>query len=92
MLGIAIALAGMNGARPAFFSIPPLFLHGTAAAAGIAMINSVGNMGGFVGPYLMGWLRDQTGSYVAGLLGLSVMLVLSALFVCAVRVERKPDR
>ncbi len=49
-----------------FWAIPPIFLGGTAAAAGIALINSIGNLGGFVGPTVMGWLRGTTGDYSQG--------------------------
>ena len=44
-----------------------MFLTGSAAAGGIALINSVGNLGGFAGPYIMGWVKDATGSFKAGL-------------------------
>jgi MFS family permease len=78
LLGITIALAGMNGARPALFSIPAQYLTGAAAASAIAFINAAGNLGGFVGPYMMGLLKTQTGSHVAGLMGLAAMLLLAA--------------
>ena len=70
-----------------FWALPPKFLRGTAAAAGIAFINSVGNLGGFAGPYVLGAVRDGTGSFSAALLGgaglmaaagtIAVMLTLS---------------
>ena len=47
--------------------MPPVFLGGTAAAGGIALINSIGNLGGFVGPYAVGWIKDSTGSFTAGM-------------------------
>ena len=56
------------------------FLGGTAAAAGIAFINSVGNLGGFAGPYLVGVIKDQTGSNVAALLMLGCALLGMAIF------------
>jgi ACS family tartrate transporter-like MFS transporter len=76
---LAVALLGVNGARAIFWSIPPRFLSGMAAAGGLAFINSIGVLGGFVGPTIMGWLTDQTGSYSAGLLALSGFLVASAV-------------
>lgn len=75
---VAVALTGVNGARAIFWSIPPRFLTGIAAAGGLAFINSIGVLGGFVGPVIMGFLVDQTGSYSAGLLALSGFLVVSA--------------
>ena len=56
-----------------------MFLSGSAAAAGIATINSIGNLGGFVGPAMIGWIKDQTGSFVGGLYFVGGLLVLSAL-------------
>jgi cyanate permease len=76
---VTVALIGMNGARGLFWSIPPRFLTGVAAAGGLAFINSIGTMGGFVGPTVFGWLTDQTGSFSAGLLALSSFLLLAAL-------------
>jgi ACS family tartrate transporter-like MFS transporter len=54
-------------------------LRGTAAAGGIALVNSVGNVGGFVGPYAVGWVRDFTGSFSAGLWLLAGALVIAAV-------------
>ncbi len=79
VVGITVALIGMNGARALFWSIPPRFLTGVAAAGGLAFINSIGTMGGFVGPTVMGWLTDKTGSFSAGLLAMSSFLLLAAL-------------
>ncbi len=94
--GVSLAMLGMNACRPAIFSLLPGFLQGSAAAAGIAMVNSIGNLGGFFGPYMMGWLKDATGSFAAGLLGLAGMLTLaaaSALLIKVVRRDRvKPAR
>jgi MFS family permease len=75
---MAVALIGVNGARAIFWTIPPRFLTGMAAAGGLAFINSIGTTGGFVGPYIMGWLTDETGSFSAGLLAMSGFLVLAA--------------
>jgi MFS transporter, ACS family, tartrate transporter len=59
--------------------MPTMFLSGSAAAAGIATINSIGNLGGFVGPTLIGWIKDTTGSFLGGLYFVSGLLVLSAV-------------
>ena len=69
-----------------FWALPPQFLGGSAAAAGIALINSIGNLGGFVGPALIGMLHDLTGSYTGGMLMLAGALILEALLVVALRV------
>ena len=56
---LALAVAGRWSSIPPFWGLPTAFLSGTSAAGGIAMINSVGNLGGFVGPYVMGTLRTS---------------------------------
>ena len=76
-VGLTVALTGINAARGIFWTIPPRFLTGIAAAGGLAFINSIGTMGGFVGPYMMGWLTDRTGSYTAGLAAMSGFLLLA---------------
>jgi ACS family tartrate transporter-like MFS transporter len=68
--------------------LPTAFLSGTAAAGGIALINAVGNLGGFVGPFLMGWLSDLTGSYAVGLRVLAGAYVLGALIALALTFDR----
>jgi MFS transporter, ACS family, tartrate transporter len=82
---MAIAITGINGARAIFWTIPPRFLTGMAAAGGLAFINSIGTTGGFVGPYVMGWLTDETGSFSAGLLAMSGFLVLAAVLSWSLR-------
>jgi MFS transporter, ACS family, tartrate transporter len=64
---MSVAAIGIYGAKAPFWPLPSMFLTGTAAAGGIALINSIGNLGGFAGPYLMGWIRDATGSFNIGL-------------------------
>lgn len=78
VIGVTIAVSGVNAARALFWTIPPRFLTGLAAAGGLAFINSVGTAGGFVGPFMMGWLTDETGSFTAGLLAMSGFLLLAA--------------
>ena len=82
---MAVALIGLNGARAIFWTIPARFLTGIAAAGGLAFINSIGTSGGFVGPYIMGWLTDETGSFSAGLLAMSGFLVLAAALAWSLR-------
>jgi MFS family permease len=75
---LTLAAAGVLTSAPLFWSLPTAFLGGAAAAAGIAAINSVGNLAGFVSPYAVGWLRDATQSTAAGMYALSVVLVIGA--------------
>ena len=62
-----------------------MFLSGASAAAGIALINSLGNLGGFIGPLAIGWMKDRWGSYSAGLSAVGAMMVLSAVVMLAMR-------
>ncbi|AME27415.1 MULTISPECIES: MFS transporter [Burkholderiaceae] len=79
LVGITVAVIGVTTARAVFWSIPTRFLTGAAAAGGFAFINSVGTFGGFAGPFMMGWLKDLTGSFSAGILGMAAMLLISTL-------------
>jgi MFS family permease len=78
VVAITIAVSGVNAARALFWTIPPRFLTGIAAAGGLAFINSIGTSGGFVGPTIMGWLTDHTGSFLAGQMALSGFLLAAA--------------
>jgi ACS family tartrate transporter-like MFS transporter len=69
-----------------FWTIPPMLLSGSAAAAGIALINAIGNLGGFFGPTVMGTLRDATGGYSGGLLVLAGALILEAILVSRLKL------
>jgi len=89
VLSFAISQLGQRSVQGVFWAIPPMFLGGTAAAAGIALINSVGNLGGFVGPTAMGWLRASTGTYSAGLLVLAAALVFEAILVMSLRLPKE---
>ncbi|MCJ2025057.1 MFS transporter [Methylobacterium sp. J-067] len=81
---LSVAAGGVLACSPLFWSLPTAFLSGAGAAAGIALINSVGNLAGFAGPYAIGALRDYTGSTAAGMYVLAVTLVLGAACVFAV--------
>jgi MFS family permease len=82
----ALSQVGLRSFAGVFWAIPPQLLTGAAAAAGIAFINSIGNLGGFVGPALIGALYDATGGYTGGLLALTAALVIEALLVVTLRV------
>jgi MFS family permease len=88
LLTLTVALIGATSARAIFWAIPPRFLVGTAAAGGLAFINSVGTLGGFFGPFLMGWLKDLTGSFNSGLFLMAVIVMISAGFAVLLRVVR----
>jgi MFS transporter, ACS family, tartrate transporter len=79
LLWITLALSGITSARAIFWTIPTRFLTGLAAAGGLAFINSIATLGGFVGPYAMGWLRDATGSFSAGLMAMAGLLLLATV-------------
>lgn len=81
MIALTVAAVGIASALSTFWALPPSFLGGTAAAGGIALINSISNLGGFVGPYIMGWLLAETHGYSAGMAVLSVSLVIAAIVV-----------
>jgi len=82
MVGMSLAAMGFYGSKGPFFAMPPMFLSGTALAAGFAWINSIGNLGGFFGPWWVGVMKDLTGSYAGGLYGLALLSLVSAV-VCA---------
>jgi MFS transporter, ACS family, tartrate transporter len=79
LLCLTLVNVGISAAKPPLWSMPTLFLSGSAAAAGIATINSIGNLGGFVGPAMIGWIKDLTGSFQGGLFFVAALLVLSAV-------------
>ncbi len=90
LAGVSVALIGMNSCRPAFFSILPTFVQGAAAAGTFALINSIGNLGGFFGPTMIGWLKDKTGSFTAGMFGVAGILALAgAIALVLPFVERR---
>jgi ACS family tartrate transporter-like MFS transporter len=79
LLGMSAATIGIYGSRAAFWPMPSLFLTGTAAAGAIAMINAVGNLGGYVGPFVVGWIKDSTQSFGAGLYFLAACSLMAAV-------------
>jgi MFS transporter, ACS family, tartrate transporter len=82
LVGMSIAACGFYGSKGPFWAMPPMFLTGPAAAAAIAWINSLGNLGGFFGPWYVGFVKDATGSYAGGLYGLAVFGIVAAV-ICA---------
>jgi MFS transporter, ACS family, tartrate transporter len=75
VIGFSVALVGVTAARAIFWTLPTRFLTGVAAAGGLAFINSIATVGGFVGPSMMGWLKEFSGSYVVGLLAVAAIML-----------------
>ena len=90
ILAISVAVLGVFSMAGPFWAMPTSLLSGTAAAAGIAFINSVGNLGGFVGPYVIGVVRTSTGQFKGGLLLVSAALAASGAIVLGVRSGKEP--
>lgn len=90
LISLTIAVIGLTGYTPSFWAYATSFLAGTANAAAIGLINSIGNLGSFVGPYAMGWLKEHTTGYAAGILALAASSVITALLVLAARPFSKP--
>jgi ACS family tartrate transporter-like MFS transporter len=84
LIAMCCAIVGIYGSKPAFWPIPSQFLTGTAAAGGIALMNSVGNLGGFFGPQIVGWIRTSTHSYANGLYFLAGCALASAVIAAIV--------
>lgn len=89
MIFITISLAAMYCFKGPFWSLPTMILSPATVAVGIAVINSIGNLGGFVGPYAVGWLKDATGKMQAGLIFLSIILIIAFILVLAMKFEQK---
>jgi ACS family tartrate transporter-like MFS transporter len=85
-----LATMGIKSYQPVFWTLPSLLLTEAAAAGSIGLINSVGNLGGFVGPYMMGWVEKTTGSFAGGLAILSAALLAAGAIVFSLGLGRKP--
>ena len=81
LVALAVAAIGICSTLAPFWAMPPVFLSGRGAAAGIAIINAVGNLGGFLGPYAVGWAKQATGDYAGGMLILAFSLVTASVLV-----------
>jgi len=84
MVALTLATIGILTTLPLFWSLPTAFLAGTGAAAGIALINSLGNLAGFISPYAVGWLKDLTQSTDSGMYLLAVCMVVGAALTLSV--------
>jgi MFS family permease len=94
VIGVAITLTGMKSMLPTFWTLPSSFLAGPAAAGGIALINSVANLGGFLGPWMIGQAKTATGSFTLGYLIMTATLFLGGVMVLAARTPalQMPNR
>jgi nitrate/nitrite transporter NarK len=94
LIGLCIAGFGIGADLPIFWNLPTAYLGATTAAAGIAFINSFGNLSGYAAPQLVGLLRDRTGDYGAAMLTCGVIMVASAVLIrlAGVRVPSVPLR
>ena len=93
MVVLTVAAIGVFCTFAVFWTLPTAWLSGTAAAGGIALINSIGNLAGFGGPYLIGWVKEATGNTSMGLLVLSLLPLAAGLLVfLAVTTPRRSSR
>ncbi len=89
MFWLSLGAFGVFAVLPVFWTLPTAFLSGASAAAGIAVINSVGNLAGFFGPFVMGWLKDVTGNYAAGLWVIAACAVVALVVVLVLHHDRR---
>jgi ACS family tartrate transporter-like MFS transporter len=87
---ICIAAIGIMGCKGPFWPIPSAYLSGAGAAAGVALINSVSNLGGFFGPYIVGYGKQMTNSFTGGLYALAFMTLVGAIVTFfTIKVSKK---
>ena len=84
MIALTCATFGILSVPPLFWGLPTAYLHGSAAAAGIAVINSFGCLAGFASPYLVGWIKDASGSTNAGMYLVAAVMLVGAVLVMVV--------
>jgi MFS transporter, ACS family, tartrate transporter len=89
MVWLSVGAFGVFAVLPVFWTLPTAFLSGASAAAGIAVINSVGNLAGFFGPFVMGALKDATGDYAAGLWIIAACAVVAMVLVLTLHHDRR---
>ena len=89
MVALTFGITGVFCYVSVFWAVPSAMLTGPAAAAGLALVNAVANLGSFVGPYLVGWVRDTTGSYSLGIVAIGCGPVMAAIVAATLRSVRK---
>ena len=91
LTGLTVALVGVTSARAIFWNVPTRFLTGIGAAGGLAFINTIGVFGGFVGPSMMGWLKDWTGLFTAGLMAMAAIMLVATLLAASLKLLVKQE-
>ena len=91
MVAVSICAMGIMAFLPCFWALPTTFLSGVAAASGIALSNSVGNLSGFAAPYITGWLADLTGQQRLGLWVVGATMITAAVITIVLRAAPRPD-
>jgi MFS family permease len=89
---LSLGSLGIFAVLPVFWTLPTAFLSGASAAAGIAIINALGNLSGFAGPTVMGYLKEQTGNFRAGLICIAAMIAIALAAVLTLRHNRQLER
>ncbi|MGI4878473.1 MAG: MFS transporter, partial [Janthinobacterium lividum] len=92
LAGLCVAAFGLYGGQSVLWTLPPRFLTGTAAAAGVALINSTGNLGGYIGPFAVGAIKERTGRLTDGLYLLAAALLVTVVVTFLVRRLLEPER
>jgi len=86
LIGLTVALVGVTSARAIFWTVPTSFLTGRGAAGGLAFITTIGSLGGFFGPFMIGWIKDSTGSFILGLLAMAAILAVTTALSAGLRL------
>jgi nitrate/nitrite transporter NarK len=92
MVALSAGAFGVFAALPIVWTLPTAFLSGSAAAAGIAAINAIGNLSGFVGPFALGYIKDATGSFTGGLLLIAACAAIGLVIVLILGHDRSLER
>jgi MFS transporter, ACS family, tartrate transporter len=92
LIALCVAAFGAWSTLPVFWSMPTAFLSGAAAAAGVAYINSIANIAGFIGPFVMGWIKDATGSFDGGLLVIACVCIACAIAILCITHDAELER
>jgi MFS transporter, ACS family, tartrate transporter len=92
MVALVLAQMGQSSIAPTFWTLPTAMLSGTAAAGGIVMINAVGNLGGFLGPYRVGFIKKAPGSFSVGLLAISMGALVGAVVFLVLGHDRRLEQ
>jgi nitrate/nitrite transporter NarK len=85
---LILAAIGTYAPMSVWWSYPTTFLSGAAAAGAVGLINSIGNLGGFVGPYITGWMLERSGSFAGAMLYLAVSLTLAGVLILTLKRDR----